>query len=326
MSANFPIINNNSKFHNNGYDSFVICFDIGNNPPKIMSKQTDKCFLNSNYIIYDNNTISGFKPIEIEKNINCNITHSINKDTCKIFINKINNDENAYFRIKITNFTDETIIIEDSLLTSADANISFEPSDLIDFGNLSIYENQNCQKIKIFNKGNSDFTIDNAFFKENINFSFPVSQLPLTIPAKSSKEFTICVSPHYLSHKENFDTLFILGECNDFYLAAKVVYDFTELNSETKCLVPINIQYDSVKYFSHQSIISNNNFVEIELENSEKIDVSIYNSLATRINDPKIKQNSNWLNIDFSNISNGIYYIYIESENNRRLVKLLLIR
>ncbi len=325
-SNNFPIINNNSKYHNNGNDGFVICFDFRNNPPKIMSKQTDKCFLNTNYIIFDNNTISGFKPIEIEKNINCNITHSINKDTCKIFINKINNNENAYFRIKITNFADETIIIEDSLLTSADAHISFEPSDLIDFGNLSIYENRNCQKIKILNNGNSDFTFDNAFFKENINFSFPVSQLPLTIPANSTKEFIICVSPHYLSQKENFDTLLIWGKCNDFYLAAKVVYDFTELNSETKCSVPINIQYDSVKYFSHQSIISNQDFVDIELENSKKIDVSIYNSLATRINYPKIKQNSNWLNIDFRNISNGVYYIYIESENNRRLVKLLLIR
>lgn len=334
-STDFPIVNRNSKYNGGANDGFLVCFntkEISYNPPKITDIEIEDCSEKAVYYFRDDNKNSGFKPNIIYKNENCNISSVSKLDSLDnssilvVSVEKINNSKNAYYKFETINFADKSIIIEDSLLSSAEQLIRFEPNDLVDFGEHSIYNGQYCQNITIFNDGQSDYTINDAYFKENINFSFPPSQLPFVIPANSSREFTICVSPKYLNEFDIRDTFLIVNPCVDLLLPAQVTFNFPDISLDSKCYVPISIKSDLEEYFSNFSIVSNSNTMDIEINSADDYDISIYNSLSLQVNIPQIVKSQNNINIDFKNLANGVYFIFLNGENTQKIIRLLLMR
>lgn len=312
-------------------DGFVIVLGLekstsNNTPPSISSQSTDDCGNIIEYFINDDNNPYGYKNINILRNDNCSVITVIKDRILKLTISKNSLDKKAYYKIEITNQADKKLIIEDSLLANSANMIRTEPKDFFDVGKISLFNKQYCQDIKIFNDSESEFTITDSYFKNYKYFSFSLSQIPLTIPAKSNRDFSICISPQDMKHSLINDTLVLIADCFFKELPAKAEYYIPNLNSDSKCDVSLELVPDSAKFFNYQTIVSHNNELLIETDSKVAQSVEMYDLYSAKINEINISNYTNLIKIDFNNLANGIYFIYIKEEKSINVIQLYLIR
>lgn len=294
--------------------------------PTIASESMNYCDGKAEYCIFDDNIPYGFRKIKIIENVNCDVQQSIINDSLNLSINKINNELDAYYKIEILNYVGKKLIIEDSILTFTPNLLAINQNLIYDFGKLSIFENQQCKNINISNDSKMDISISEGYFKNYDLFSFPLNQLPIKIPAQSSKDFTICVSQEKMNYSIINDTLVLISNCFTKELPVKAEYYIPNLSSDTKCDLSLEIIPDSSNFFNYQSIVSHNNELLIESNSKAIQSIELFDLYSARINEVDITNKSNLIQIDFNNLANGTYFIYIKEEKSINIIQLCLIR
>ena len=299
---------------------------VDKTPPSITSQSADDCGNTIEYFINDDNNPFGYKNINIIKNDNCSVVTVIKDRILNVTISKNSLDKNAYYKIEITNQADKKLIIEDSLLANSANLIRTEPANFLDLGKLSVFNNQYCQDIKIFNDSDNEFTITDSYFKNYKYFSFSLSQIPFTLAPKSNKDFTVCVSPQDMKQSLINDTLVLIADCFFKELPVVAEYYIPNLNSDSKCDVYLEVVPDSANSFNYQSIVSHNNEILIETNSKAIQSVEFFDLYSAKINEVDIDSKPNMIRIDFNNLANSTYFVYFKEEKSINIIKIYLMR
>jgi photosystem II stability/assembly factor-like uncharacterized protein len=94
-----------------------------------------------------------------------------------------------------------------------------------------------CEKIKIKNLSNETLVITEAILLRNIEFSKPLSQLPITISALGEQDFTVCYLPSLLTTQ--LDTV-IIGDYCKRRLILQSAGKPNNYNGNAQCDIPFN--------------------------------------------------------------------------------------
>lgn len=92
-----------------------------------------------------------------------------------------------------------------------------------------------CVEYYIKNNGTVPYTINDLYFLRNVEFTFPSSQLPVTLPVGDSIAITACYSPFAVHDSTDRDTLFIADQCEPHFIIAEgdpLIYGTV---AETEC-------------------------------------------------------------------------------------------
>lgn len=350
--ARFKLIsmpNKNNKYsvfaiggsYNNGFDLYAISSiellePEGFSPPKILGKKT-QC---SDYFInvHDENDIN---KIEFIENNNCtlNYSESLPSNDVNIKISLQNINKNGYFKLRVyCEKTDKELIIIDSIsFLKMQIMINSPQNDIIIFDSITNHQISDTTII-LKNKTNSKIILDKIFLSQNTNFSIPQGQLPIIIEPNSTKEIKICFSPFKMGILN--DTLWIIDTCKETFLLLEGFGAGNHYLSESNC--NIILRASTAKYSDFEVLSApypnpaqNAMFFEVLLENTETandLNLKMFDMLGNiiditnqvqRTNGNLSKSVFNFL-INLSNISNGNYFIALNSKNKRLLMPILV--
>ncbi|ROL57086.1 hypothetical protein D9V84_06585, partial [Bacteroidetes/Chlorobi group bacterium Naka2016] len=184
-SPNFPITQNAFQTSLKGpSDAFlaVFTFVIDTLPPTFTSI-TDSCGAVKIISIADTqSTISGIEsinPIRLD-NVGFNIV-SKTKTSAKIVVQLLDKNKTGYYKIEVTDKSNNKLILEDSLYANFSDLLRFNPSDSFDFGKRNFFSTS-CEKIWLCNKTTDTIILKTLALKQNIDFSIPPSELPIVLP------------------------------------------------------------------------------------------------------------------------------------------------
>lgn len=195
------------------------------------------------------------------------------------------------------------------------------------------YLSQHCSTIGLFNSSNNNIIIDDVYLFENIYFSTPLSQFPITIPAQDTVDLIVCFAPFKIG--ENRDTLQIKGNCRDYYAPLLSYGVLSSSNVGSKCDVSILLsdpesdgEASATFYNPTPNPASDFISVKYEINGKASLNIKIYsyiidvlgNKVANSdiLSQTSTKNNiANNSSIEFNveKLKTGYYILIIEIEN-----------
>jgi|GEM_PF-3885965 len=187
-----------------------------------------------------------------------------------------------------------------------------------------------CVEYVLKNNGTVPYTIEEIYFIRNVEFTFPSSQLPVTLPVNDSLIITACYSPYALHDSTDRDTFFISDQCEPHSIIAvgdPLIYglaDTTECLSEL-VLRGIN-ETDLILYERILSIYPNpaDSYIRLEsilrserpLEAANRFILYDSNGQFLSFLEPRVIEAEQYggyyyttIEFDLEKIATGMYYI-----------------
>lgn len=184
--------------------------------------------------------------------------------------------------------------------------------------------------IFIENYGNYPITLYSPLMAYNTNFSTPQSQFPITIYPAETKEIIVLYKPTNAKSKLNSDTLYFAYNClgdNITLIGEPISY---EVEANSKCQVPLKFKTDSIPLFLEATLKSNavQSFAIIQFESDSptETNIEIRTLLGEMIwseNNIIIPKGYSEKSVDFSNLSNQIYFIKLDVAGEIIIFKIL---
>ena len=113
---------------------------------------------------------------------------------------------------KNNNCADTSDILEVTVRDVADV-LDFSMNENPFFIDSVKYGKSAANKIKVFNKGDETFVINSIFVKHKFHFTLPLSQFPIAIPPKETRDILIYYTPSDVDVMQ-FDTLIFADNCS----------------------------------------------------------------------------------------------------------------
>lgn len=299
--------------------------------PELTSK-IDKCNKLLSIIITDSaRTDRGIKNYIINQKDNLQINEiSKSKSIIKLEASVIDSYQDAYLSITVIDSVGHTIIYNDTIpgFTITLGTSINNPQNKLDFGNTKIGVNY-CKSITLTNYGKFDFILDNIHLTNNIYFSIPLNQLPLTIKSGESKDLTICYQGYNASTFPILDTLMFNFNCLYQKLAIETLSDSLIINNQSRCDVDLIFSSGEISYNNSISKSFPNpatemiNFV-INNASLSNIIGRIYDlngNIVSEYLNQRLDKGSFKITVSTNLIPNGVYInlITINNENFREI-------
>jgi hypothetical protein len=300
-------------------------------PPKIQS-ETDSCGLSKEIIITEDKiNDTGIKSADVIINDNCKIV--ITKENSKKFRIRISLDnitKKGTYQIKVIDSVDNEFLVEGFLLPSSSNGILFNPSDTL-FIKPTFAGNISCDTLTIVNQNEFEYILNDLYFYRNIEFSTPLHQFPLKIPAKDSIKINICFSPKKWESAKYFDSLYFSDACfaKKLILASETFY--LDYNGDSRCNISLSMNFDSTTNKSvHIFPNPAQNSLQISIIHQPEIPakIMIFNSVGEIVIENIINSPSQIIDelIDVSNLNSGVYFVVTNNGQEINYKKVIISR
>lgn len=302
------------------YDGFVGILrisqgtvDIIDTLPPTYTSITDSCGAVKIISIADTqSTISGIEsinPIRLD-NVGFNIV-SKTKTSAKIVVQLLDKNKTGYYKIEVTDKSNNKLILEDSLYANFSDLLRFNPSDSFDFGKRNFFSTS-CEKIWLCNKTTDTIILKTLALKQNIDFSIPPSELPIVLPPLDSTQIAICFAPVHEQTSIYKDTLEIVDECFYKRIVFKAKIDTNYYFASSRCNTKVYGTSNFTAFVDKlvvERISSNQLLVRLNQTDNNSIEIEIFDILGRNIYKGNFP-NGNAL-IDFPFEKNSMYLIRI---------------
>ncbi len=290
---------------------------------------SDSC--NTTY--YANVTDSLFTDIGLMEvnfeTINCDVTETIFSGKSAAYsIKVIDPYQDAYVKIHAIDSSNREKIYERNIPGFTFAYPQFEVNGVdtaaasMDFGEYQIGE-KTCFNLKIHNYGFLEKELIHGvmYMFENLWFSIPQSQFPMTIEPGDTAELTVCFRPT-VSPIEFDDTLNLYYNCITKLLPVEGESHGSEYDAETRCNVPIKLVTDSIPgHLTLSSIIPNpvvgKSTIEFGVPSKQKISIDIYDiygNVEIKAVRGTFEAGVHEIKINATDLPNGVYFFSLKSE------------
>lgn len=213
--------------------------------------------------------------------------------------------------------------------TLAYSTTSLKDSSVVRFGPRAVGY-RHIDTIFIENYGSYNIILESPKMAFNTNFSIPQSQFPLTIGPSERKEISVVYKPTNAKSLLNSDTVYFTFNClgdKITLLGEPISY---EVQANSKCQVPLKFKTDSIPLFLEATLKSNmiQSFaiVQFESDSPTETNLEIRTLLGEIIwseNNIIIPKGYSEKAVDFSNLSNQIYFIKLDVAGEVVMFKLL---
>jgi hypothetical protein len=322
-SPDFPITSNAFKNRLSGNsDGFLAIFTlaIDSLPPTVQS-YSDSCGTIRFFECFESDfSSSGIKKVEPVKLDNCSlvIIDSTEKRV-KIRISLVDKSQNGFYLVNIVDNAGNITTISDSIFFNSNYLLSFSPSDSLILPRSSFFERK-CYDVKISNASSDTLKLGKLYFRRNVHFSIPPSQLPIILPPHDTVTVSICFAPEFELKGMYVDTLEISDTCFSKWLFVKASIDTAKYTAASNCGTLVNgssvflnkqpkvqVQYSDL----NRLIIT---FIDFE---NEKKTIRILDLLGRVIFSRESYESFAELDLNF--LSQGFYILRIEFSNNSYL-------
>lgn len=313
-----------------------IIFDKDELVPEITTQDDDPCDGRSIVIATDSlKTNYGFGDVEVLVSDNCDIT-IIDKSrfSIKMQVSVIDMKQDAYYEILAIDKAGNKNTFSQSIPGFyLDVSIIGAAQEMtLDLGEVP-YLNNKCEIFEITNNGNSTIEILDASLRQNIEFSIPISQLPIIIQPGDTKELVVCFKPEFQETGRKFDTLALFTEC---FKAEMDVVGISTLNAGAmtdRCDVPINYSVGTLPEFSEIVAVYPNpvsDIAEIVVLVAEKADLSLiaYDAPGNEMMEfmqGDYMSGRQVINADFSQFAAGVYQLVLIDRTNKSIIQVVVL-
>lgn len=122
--------------------------------------------------------------------------------------------------------------------------LEFNSENSVDFDTV-LYPDKYCKELIIRNTSSEiDHIIDSPYLYENIEFSLPLSQFPIVIPAGEERNLHVCFLPAALGLRA--DTLLFNDICSPIIVPLKGVGGIVDIEGNTRC--DLDLDFNSVGF------------------------------------------------------------------------------
>ncbi|MES2765335.1 MAG: T9SS type A sorting domain-containing protein [Bacteroidota bacterium] len=178
-----------------------------------------------------------------------------------------------------------------------------------------------CDSIEISNYGTMPFVFDNVYALENIYFSLPQSQFPITLQPGESRRIQVCYRPLEATDGEFRDTLIFTHNC----LLKRIPLRGTSLASiysgDARCDVKLRLTTEKIlgTFILEQNIpnpVQEETSVIFGLTDPAQVKITLYDSrgmLVSTLLDEKRNAGTYELQFVPKDIPNGIYMYELQS-------------
>jgi hypothetical protein len=314
--------------------AFDLTFKGDTNQPDVQV-DIDSCNKEANMIVSDSTIIDfGLATVDIIDTINCRLSREKYFPRYeKLKFTVINPYKDAIYHITAT---DSAGLVSDISDTIQGFTIEFPDitmnGNTLEFDSTLIGELA-CDSVKIRNTGLLPITFDyNMILNKNILFSFPVSQLPITIRAGDSLMMKLCFSPVLADGNLMTDTLQFEFNCLYMKIVLAGIAKPIVNNKNTKCNVPIRItkyEIPGSNFLGQNYPNPTNGFSTIRFgiadEGTANIKVyDLYGNQRMALVDERLLPGIYEVNSDFNELENGIY-LYTLSADDENHTKIMVI-
>jgi hypothetical protein len=306
--------------------------DSDRNEPKI-SETTQNCNQNLLNIQENDRFDKGLKSYNIIENTNCDITlNNFTNDNISMIVTHKDQTQDAVINISFLDSADNEIIykkvFQGFTLSFIDTNkTNFEYTNKT--FNLKTLNVIKCIDIPVYNYGSLPYLINSTTFKNNKNFSVPLSQLPIEILPNETKSLMICFYP-LESYSELTDSLVFDFKCNSYFVGLNSE-ELPDLTVITKCGISytislINSQINLTSFFPNPT--DNLTNIEITSDKSTKFKLKLINLFGSVVYEETKNINSgyNLLNYNFNELQDGHYSVIMDIEGREIVEKINILR
>lgn len=306
--------------------------DSDKTEPKI-TETTQNCNQNLLSIQENDRFDRGLKSYNILENTNCDVTlNNFTDNNISMIVTHKDQTQDAIVSISFLDSADNEIIYEKVFqgftLSFIDTNkTNFEYTDKT--FNFKTLNETHCIEIPIYNYGSLPYSINSTTFKNNKNFSVPLSQLPIEVLPSETKNLVICFYP-LIKSSELTDSLIFDFKCDSYYIGlnSEKIPDFSVI---TKCGISytiflINNQINLTSFFPNPTDDLTN--IEITSDKTTLFKIKIVNLLGIIVYEETKKVNSgyNLLNYNLNKLQEGNYNVIMEIEGREIIEKINIIR
>ncbi|MFY7998851.1 MAG: T9SS type A sorting domain-containing protein [Candidatus Kapaibacteriota bacterium] len=199
-----------------------------------------------------------------------------------------------------------------------------------EWGNIPI-TTQDCREITVRNVGVRPYRIERLALRNNIWFSMPASQFPITIAPGGERTITTCFAP--VEVRDYTDTLVLEGYCRQEALALKGSGEALVRTVTGRCNVEIRLTTTRapLQYFMEQNYPNptSNGFtvVHFGLPTKTNVTVSIFTLLGNEVAHVpmgELTAGEHDITLDMNGLQAG-WYLYVVQTSERRMAKQLLL-
>ncbi len=190
---------------------------------------------------------------------------------------------------------------------------------------------QDCREITLRNVGIQPYRLERLTPRNNIWFSMPANQFPLTIPPGGERTVTTCFAP--VEVRDYIDTLVLEGYCRQEALALKGSGEALVRTVTGRCNVEIRLTTTRapLQYFMEQNYPNptSNGFtvVHFGLPVKTNVTVSIFTLLGNEVAHVpmgELTAGEHDITLDMNGLQAG-WYLYVVQTPEKRLAKQLLL-
>jgi hypothetical protein len=318
-SPDFPTINalqNRLKGKSDGFVG-IISLAIDSLPPTVQS-YSDSCGTIRFFECLESDfSSSGIKKVEPVKLDNCRlVVIDSTEKRVKIRISLEDKSQNGFYLVNIVDNAGNITTISDSIFFNSSYLLSFSPSDSLILPRSSFFERK-CYDVKISNASSDTLKLGKLYFRRNVHFSIPPSQLPIILPPHDTVTVSICFAPEFELKGMYVDTLEISDTCFSKWLFVKASIDTAKYTAASNCNTLVNgssvFLNKQPKVQVEYSDLNRLIITFIDFENEKKT-IRILDLLGRVIFSRENYESFAELDLNF--LSQGFYILRIEFSNN----------
>lgn len=325
-SHDLNVVNPIHNINNGAFDGFIgllkVHLYLDTIPPQFFSF-SDSCGSVKTYFVKDsqqvNSGIASIKPIVLD-NVNFFLVQK-SDFSAKFVLNLLDKKRRGYFKIEVTDKSNNKLIIEDTLFEGISHLLQFSPSNILDFGMVN-FNKTTARTIWLVNKTTDTIVLNKLSLRKNIDFSIPPSQLPIIIPPLDSFPLTIFFAPLKQKPETYFDTLDLNEECFFEKLILTGVIDTNKYSADSKCSVQVfgksnfSAQFRTIKIHK----LSKNEILIVNEEEKEDFKVQIYDYFGNLVYEGRSFENQ--LNVELP--ISSVYLLFIKTSNYSQKILFLI--
>lgn len=212
-STNFPVKNAYQTNNKGDWDGFATKLSYKKDLIKVV-QNVNECY---DKVTYTFEVIDCPYTLNILQDDNCKIIQNLSNKKLVVEISINNHSFDAAYKLQLLTDSNITKTVEGTIKSTYLKIVGVNIDSTINFP-ITKEGSVSCLPVTITNISNKDIQFTNVKLSENVYFSIPPSQIPLTIKANKSAILTLCYSPTIYNSLPDYDTLKLKNDCYNISL------------------------------------------------------------------------------------------------------------
>lgn len=301
-------------------------------PPQV-AVQPDACQQRIAFDISEQGVFaSGVASVTAQMLVNCTLrTDSIGGVRTRSILTVINPRRDAFYTIEIRDSSGNSRIVSD-VIPGFTIELAQDRARAGVFGETMIAGTTSCLTLTYRNAGTQAFVLGNIAPQRNLNFSVPISQLPITIASGETRTLTLCFAPTEV--RDYNDTLIVRGNCLGDTLLLRGSGTAPVRVVDSRCDAPLQLRTISTPTVlaivkTTPQPASDAATVRVLVSEAVNVNITLYNANGIErkaLFTGALEQGETDVIVETGDIEAGVYFCIVQAGMKRAVRQVVIVR